>query len=265
MQWAARSCKFAPCLPRRKRITAEFGCGRNKISALLISPPKNVPSRTCQILGFMLRFQRYTAARRRKLGLTRGMTLRAMQAAKSNGVVKKRVLPAANPPPRYCVQCATVQFCAVGPSAPTPHRVAQPIRLPSQWLRPSSDCIRYGRSRPACSASNQPVLRSAPDGSPSRKADAVRRSSDRPKTADNRSFRADNPRSQSSNDPDHSATATAPSRLTPRESNHERPSDATVVLVRDPLLVEVDAAAVHQAIARSARSGLRRKPDISAA
>ena len=37
-----------------------------------------------------------------------------------------------------------------------------------------------------------------------------------------------------------------------------------VALVRDLLLVEVDAAAVHQAIARSARSGLRRKPDISA-
>jgi hypothetical protein len=35
-------------------------------------------------------------------------------------------------------------------------------------------------------------------------------------------------------------------------------------LVRDLLLVEVDAAAVHQTIARSASSGLRRKPDISA-
>ncbi len=35
-------------------------------------------------------------------------------------------------------------------------------------------------------------------------------------------------------------------------------------LVRNPLLVEVGTTAVHQAIARSARSGLRRKPDISA-
>ena len=33
---------------------------------------------------------------------------------------------------------------------------------------------------------------------------------------------------------------------------------------RSLLLAEVDAGAVHQAIARSARSGLRRKPDISA-
>jgi ABC-type microcin C transport system duplicated ATPase subunit YejF len=37
-----------------------------------------------------------------------------------------------------------------------------------------------------------------------------------------------------------------------------------IALLRDLLLVEVDTNAVPQLIARSARSGSRRKPDISA-
>src|ERR1700744_949314 len=79
-------------------------------------------------------------------------------------------------------------------------------------LRPNSDCIRYGRSGPACSQSNQPVLRSALDSRPSMKLDAVSRSSDLENTRPMRSFNAASSASQASKDPDQSATI-SPSRI----------------------------------------------------
>ncbi|MCV6546004.1 MAG: hypothetical protein OIF56_01750, partial [Cohaesibacter sp.] len=68
-----------------------------------------------------------------------------------------------------------------------------------------SDWIRKGRSSPASSASIHPVLRSAPDKSPSIKAPAEARVSARPREGARVSFNSTSAACQSISVPDHSS------------------------------------------------------------
>src|SRR4051794_9193450 len=84
--------------------------------------------------------------------------------------------------------------------------------------------MRSGRSRPACSARSQPVLRATPDSTPSRKAPAVARTSARPNTGPIRSLSAASSRSQATSDPDQTATDidAAPLPHLPRREPYRR-------------------------------------------
>src|SRR4051812_561290 len=91
--------------------------------------------------------------------------------------------------------------------------------------------MRSGRSRPACSARSQPVLRATPDSKPSRKAPAVSRVSALPNTGPIRSFKAASSRSHATSEPDQTATDidSLPDLTCPGEG-HILDTDATVVL-----------------------------------
>src|ERR1700676_1084157 len=96
--------------------------------------------------------------------------------------------------------------------------------------RPSNDCIRYGRARPACSANCQPVLRVAPDNRPSMKALADVRVSARPNAGASRAFNAESSCSHFRSEPDHAATDIPNHPRYPATGSLAFQENATVVL-----------------------------------
>src|SRR4051812_41852338 len=132
--------------------------------------------------------------------------------------------------------------------------------------------MRSGRSRPACSARSQPVLRATPDSKPSRKAPAVAPVSALPNTGPIRSFRAARSGCHATSEPDQTVTDidSLPDLTCPGEG-HIPITDAAVVLGTDPdwkavpLLINRDVGRGPRSVRcgpwQRVGSGLAQSPD----